>query len=496
MPNCKYEVVSVLCEKIPIDNIQNRLLEVKEGPWSVQSQKSKNVWIQRAGHDRWGVDKMVFVFCDDYLQNVYDFPYFFEWQDELNKVFQHLKIKHSQVVRCLFARMPCGVEIPVHHDTGYWVQHTHRVHVPLFTNESVAFKAGVNEEMMEKVTFEEGKAYELNNAGKHSVVNSSDNESRIHLILDYVPEERKERIKLAPRTVLYQTRRSLDIACNEKRMDIPKFMIIGVQKSGTTSLYDMMVQHPLVIPAKRKETHFFDWRWPDGKGELYSSYFHTDLLQKYRSVITGEATPSYILGGTQVISRIKQTAPNAKIIVVLRNPIERAYSHFKMTTDTSGSEEQLRNRGCRENSGMTFEDIINFEMKILQKTHNIHPTMSASEFDDDYLKSRSAFKHGGHSFLGRGLYALQLIPWLEAFGAQNVKVVFTEDLDSDVLSTTMNDLYQFVGLPPNNIADVSPKNTRSYDSLCPILREKLASFYAPHNERLFELLGKRQNWND
>ena len=96
----------------------------------------------------------------------------------------------KRIVRSLLAKMPPNVEIPVHHDTGYWVQYTHRVHVAICTDSAkVNFSMWVkHEDDIRKYSFEEGRIVELNNQAKHAVNNQWDQE-RIHFIFDYVDDD-------------------------------------------------------------------------------------------------------------------------------------------------------------------------------------------------------------------------------------------------------------------------------------------------------------------
>ena len=129
--------------------------------------------------------------------------------------------------------------LAVHHDTGYWVKHTHRVHVAIETGDMVDFKVGPNEENMNKMQFDEGRIVELNNQAKHSVSNKM-TAARIHLIFDYVDDHPVNRILVAPNEKILQTRRSIDL---ERLVGsgpkCPSFIILGAQKSGTTSLYEV-----------------------------------------------------------------------------------------------------------------------------------------------------------------------------------------------------------------------------------------------------------------
>src|SRR5579863_6754349 len=114
---------------------------------------------------------------------------------------------------------------------------------------------------------------------------------------------------------------------------LPDFMIIGTQKGGTTSLYNYLIDHPNISSIFKKEPHFFDFNFYKGVS-WYRAHFPS-LLEKYYServhgqkFITGEASP-YYLYHPLVPQRIKETMPTAytKFIVLLRNPIDRAYSH-------------------------------------------------------------------------------------------------------------------------------------------------------------------------
>ena len=116
---------------------------------------------------------------------------------------------------------------------------------------------------------------------------------------------------------------------------LPDFVIIGAQKSGTTSLYDFVVRHPDIAPAAKKEMHYFSRRY--GLGELwYRSNFPTNLSRRnfYKKTnqrrLSGEASPTYIFYPA-VPSRMKKILPDVKLIVLLRNPVDRAYSQYHHT---------------------------------------------------------------------------------------------------------------------------------------------------------------------
>ena len=106
----------------------------------------------------------------------------------------------------------------------------------------------------------------------------------------------------------------------------PDFVIIGAQKSGTTSLYRYMIQHPSILAASKKEIHYFDIRYQNGD-LWYRSHFPFSVLTKNRTFITGEASPYYLFH-PHALTRMRQVIPKTKIIILLRNPVDRAISHF------------------------------------------------------------------------------------------------------------------------------------------------------------------------
>src|SRR5688572_14326389 len=103
---------------------------------------------------------------------------------------------------------------------------------------------------------------------------------------------------------------------------LPDFLIVGAMRSGTTSLHKYLQAHPDVFVASGKEVHFFDRRY--GRGlDWYRSRFAGVTTER----VVGEATPAYMYD-ENAIARIAHDLPDARLIVVLRNPVDRAYSHY------------------------------------------------------------------------------------------------------------------------------------------------------------------------
>ncbi|CAM9888508.1 unnamed protein product [Ectocarpus sp. 4 AP-2014] len=467
--------------------------------WTDEEHDRTNVKMTRPAHDKWGISKIVLVFCDDFLKKVYTFPWYHEpeWKEALQPVLDVLGVPEEKMVRCLLASMPPGCVIPVHHDTGHWVQHTHRVHVAVVTDVSeVDFFVGPDPKHMRKVMFDEGRVVELNNQAKHAVTNRW-SRNRVHLILDYVDEYPLDFVRLAPGSKLVQTRRSIDVEGLVTRQGPgPAFVVLGGQKCGTTLLYECLNQHPLVARGRRRETHFFDWAWPakgesltvDKLRECYMAFFYAEELKSHPSIVTGESTPSYLLRGDLVIPRLKKVAGKTRLLVMLRDPVKRAYSHYQMAVDPEGTPAQLRSRGGGGWTSKTFEQVVEEEKAVLEKA-GVGPATSPRDFARDYLSTRPN-GYGGHSLLGRGLYALQLQPWLEAFGRNQIKVLFLEEVvrSEHSLQEAMEDVFEHVGLPPSPVEDKAPKNHRDYPPMDEGIRRRLRDFYAPYDAALRQLL--------
>lgn len=134
------------------------------------------------------------------------------------------------------------------------------------------------------------------------------------------------------------------------------FMIIGTQHGGTDSFYRYLQQHPQVVPTYRPELNFFDQNYSKGI-EWYSKQF--PLLSEYpdghrpQGHVTGEASPYYMYHPL-VAERIKRHCPETKFIVLLRNPTDRAYTHFRHAVQ-AGSEP------------LSFPDALKLEAKRLER---------------------------------------------------------------------------------------------------------------------------------
>jgi len=255
---------------------------------------------------------------------------------------------------------------------------------------------------------------------------------------------------------------------------LPDFLIIGAARSGTTSLYQYLAQHPSVIPGVGKEIYFFDKKFDKGIN-WYKSFFPTKLSKsrlenkQNRKCLTGEATPRY-LHYPHVPKRVFNLIPNVKLIVLLRNPIDRAYSHYQMEV-SSGNEE------------LSFEDAIEQEEK------RILDDMRKMENDENFYSVYFYRK----AYLTRGIYVDQLKRWFKFFSKEQFLILKSEDLYSNP-SKIYQQALDFLGLQKYELDSFKAHRMRKYSSIREKTREKLTEYFRPHNEQLYQLLDRNFDW--
>lgn len=244
---------------------------------------------------------------------------------------------------------------------------------------------------------------------------------------------------------------------------LPKFIIIGAQRCGTTSMYNYLIQHPKIIPAKRKEIHFFDNNFNNGL-----SWYYTQFDSKNES-LTGEATPYYIYH-PHAIKRISKIFPEIKIIVLLRSPVNRAYSHY--------------HHECRLGvEKLSFDDAINDEKTRLKGEIDLIKN------DENYY----SFNHQHFSYLDRGFYYNQLKTCFKFFPKSQFKIIQSEKF-YEKTQTEMNDVFNFLGLESIRIYNFEKFKNFAYPPINEEAKVKLEEKFEKSNERLYSLLDWEEKW--
>ena len=200
----------------------------------------------------------------------------------------------------------------------------------------------------------------------------------------------------------------------------PRFLIIGSPKCGTTAVAQYLSSHPQVLLSTPKEPHFFDSA--RHRGGL-DSYLAAHFAGWRDEAVAGEATPSY-LHLPWVPERVRATLPDARLIALLRNPVDRAYSSWWM----------LYARGMES---LSFEDALAAERD------------AAPPDEAQWDAHLDALHAGAHikvrTYLASGDYATHLARWFAQFPREQLRVVFSHELNADV-EAVVRDLWRFSGV--------------------------------------------------
>lgn len=256
---------------------------------------------------------------------------------------------------------------------------------------------------------------------------------------------------------------------------LPEFVILGAAKAGTTSLYDWLSEHPFIAPATHKEVHFFDYNYYRGE-DWYRRHFPLESQRAAfadehgRPFLTGEASPSYI-SHYWAPQRLAKLLPQARLIVMLRNPVDRAYSQFQMSRRES--EEPLD----------SFAEAIEIEDRRLDSER-------ARAISSPHYNS---WPIGCWSYLMRSRYAEQLERWFALFPRERFHFLTLEEMAEDP-QRALDGVHGFLQLPSHRHQNMRPLHTATYDSIDRDTRAQLTEYFRPHNERLYELLGMDLGW--
>ncbi|MFW9820739.1 MAG: sulfotransferase domain-containing protein, partial [Candidatus Thorarchaeota archaeon] len=258
---------------------------------------------------------------------------------------------------------------------------------------------------------------------------------------------------------------------------LPDFLIIGGQRCGTTFYYNCLKQHPNIKTSlRRKEIHFFDNNFHRGL-LWYKSYFPT-LSSKYfykyilsHNIITGEASPYYILHPL-VPSRVKSIIPNVKIIILLRNPVSRAYSHYN---------HEVR-RGIEK---------LSFENAIKREKENIDKELKKIMENEHYY----SYVFRNYSYITRGIYISQIKNWMEVFPKDQFLIIKSEDLFENPRDV-MRKSFKFLNLRNYENITFKKANQGIYSKLDSDIKSQLNEYFRPYNQQLYDYLGVNFNWKN
>ncbi|MEO8955645.1 MAG: sulfotransferase domain-containing protein [Ktedonobacteraceae bacterium] len=260
---------------------------------------------------------------------------------------------------------------------------------------------------------------------------------------------------------------------------LPDFLVIGAQRGGTTSLYHYLQAHPCIGPASTKEVHYFDRRfnksltWYQGHFPTRVEKYHTQHLSG-QTFLTGEATPCYLFY-PHAPKRVAQTLPHVKLIVLLRNPVDRAYSQYYHALDHGFAT-------------LSFEEAIEREEERAARERTMI-------LQDEYYYSIEYMERG---YLSRGMYVDQLQAWMKLFPREQFLILKSEEFYTDPAST-IKQVLDFLNVSATDLQIskevYKPYNNYTYARMNPALRKHLIAYFEPHNARLYDYLGVNFGWD-
>ncbi len=245
---------------------------------------------------------------------------------------------------------------------------------------------------------------------------------------------------------------------NLQPVKVPNFIIIGSQRCGTTSLYTYLAQHPQILTPIKKEMDFFSWHFDRGI-DWYLAHFPP--MPRGEQFVTGEASPSYFdfRGAPE---RLYSLFPEAKLIVLLRNPVDRAISQFYRLTGLSWEARSL-------------DRVISDEIERLSQ----NPEYIIGEEPGNYL--------------ARGRYIEFIKNWRAFFPREQLLILKSEDFYAGA-ATTLKQVLEFLDLPEYQLSEYQNANPGSYEPVNESVRDWLRDYFRPYNQQLEEYLNTNFNW--
>jgi tetratricopeptide (TPR) repeat protein len=252
-----------------------------------------------------------------------------------------------------------------------------------------------------------------------------------------------------------------DLNWQKPKQKSPNFIIAGASKGGTSSLYNYLSYHPQLLLSHKKELDFF---WQNFASGINWYLAHFPTITDNDNWLTGEATPNY-LRFPLVAQRIKTYCPQTKIIILLRNPVERTISwHYH-----------------KVNTGLTKGDL---ETAISQEIQQLETLSETELMAGGYRSIDNIFS---------SLYYYQLKAWMEHLPREQFLILKSEDFYSNT-AVIMKQVFDFLGIPNQQLKEYAKVNVGSYQKAEPAIRQQLSEYFKSYNRQLEEFLDLEFNW--
>ena len=254
---------------------------------------------------------------------------------------------------------------------------------------------------------------------------------------------------------------------------IPDFLVIGAKRCGTTSLYQHLSEHPCISRSPRDNIGFFNENYHLGINwykSLFPTVFYKKKMEsKNKQCLFFDVTSTY-MEEELTAKNVYEVNPNQKIIVILRNPVDRAYSHYHVNV-----KEKSEKR--------SFEDAIFEEMNRIKSERIIQ----------NKNKNLRVFTPNNIHYLKKGFYALQLKSWFKIFPREQILVLSTEEFQEDQ-NLIYKKIFDFLNIPNMKIKNTEKMEKGNYIPMKDKTRTLLLDYFIQYNHELFELINSEFNW--
>jgi hypothetical protein len=273
---------------------------------------------------------------------------------------------------------------------------------------------------------------------------------------------------------------------NARSRPMPDFLLIGTKRGGTTSLYYDLLGVPQIVTLfpsakhlpKANETkgvHYFDSHYAKGL-RWYRSHMPSAASRRRaekrlgKPVIVGEASPYYLFHPLAA-ERAHAVAPDAKLIVLLRDPAQRTYSHWK----------ERRRSGAEE---------LEFEAALAAEPERLAGEEERIRADDGYY----SYAHEQQSYVAQSRYARALRRWADLYGMENIIVVASEEYYADQPGTVAR-ISEFLGVDGGAVPAGARMNAAVGGALSPEIQDRLTAEFAADNAELERMIGRSLPWS-
>jgi ABC-type polysaccharide/polyol phosphate transport system ATPase subunit len=257
------------------------------------------------------------------------------------------------------------------------------------------------------------------------------------------------------------------ISTQLKNKQSPDFLMIGAQKCSTEALYGYLENHLQNIKEGAKQVHFFELNFERGV-EWYSKQLTRSVAGD--KVLLWEMTAYYIYHPL-VAERVYKCFPDVKLILMLRNPVQRAWMHYHLEVAI----------GCEK---------LDFEKAIASEPDRLKGEIEKIKADEGYY----SFNHQHYSYLSRGIYVEQIKNWLDYFPREQLLILKSEDFQKnpgDVFSRVLD----FLDVKVSAVKEYQGNSAEDYSNMPAEIEQELTNYFKPYNQELSDLLKEDFSWS-